>query len=217
MIYIKPQDYDYIMNKFHRQDKPFDPFNRFIRNDELFAEDSGMAPQDIGMHIRELDEKITDLPHPVRRARVMEYILKNTRINCDKRDIFPALNMMNRPITFQLEKWRSEVFSGVIAEVGAKRDYFENKGIATCWPDWDHIVPNWERLFSLGFKGVLLESEKAREAKVNITDDEIAFYDGIKITYIALIDFLERLYVQAKKQGNKKNGKSPCEHKGKSP
>ena len=208
MIYIKPQDYDYIMNKFHRQDKPFDPFDRFIRNDELFAEDSGMAPQDIEMHIRELDEKMTDLSHPVRKAKVMEYILKNTRINCDKRDVFPAINMINRPIAFQRDKWRSEIFDGVIAEVGAKRDCFENKGIATCWPDWDHIVPNWERLFTLGFKGVLFESEKAREAKVNITDDETAFYDGIKITYIALIDFLERLYVQAKKQGNEKMAKA---------
>lgn len=204
MIYIKPQDYDYIMNKFHRQDKPFDPHNRFIRNDDLFSADSGMEPADIEAGVRALDEDLSAQPHPVRRARAMEYILQNTRINCDKRDIFPALNMMDRPLTFQLDKWYMEVFCDKIPEVGAKRDYFENTGIATCWPDWDHTVPNWERLFDLGFKGIIAESEKARARKTNITEDETAFYDGVKIVYTAIIDFIERLFRMAEKQENKK-------------
>ena len=47
MEYIKKCDYDYIMNKYHDQEKPFDSHNRFVRHDAIFDEATGMDPDKI--------------------------------------------------------------------------------------------------------------------------------------------------------------------------
>lgn len=209
MEYINKTDYDYIINKYHDTQKTFDSFNRFIRHDEIFDETSGMCGVDIIEGIKEQDSNLENLPHPVRKAKAFEFVLKNTRISCDKRDIFPAINMIDRPLNKTIiSKWKSEVFGEIIPEVEKKRAYFERNGIATIWPDYDHSVPIWERIFNLGFSGILAESEVARNKIENITEEQTAFFDGVKITYTAIINFIERLEKQAKKQDNSRMKKS---------
>ena len=148
MKYIKEQDYTYIMNKYHDLNKPFDPFRRFVRHDEIFREESGMAPELILSGIMENDMLYAHLSHPVRKARALEFVLKNTRISCDERDIFPAINMVDRPLQQTLiNRWRHEVLNDVIPEVNNRLLQLERDGIVTIWLDYDHSVPVWSRLF----------------------------------------------------------------------
>ena len=77
MKYIKPNDYSYIMNKYHDLSKPFNPFLRYIRHDEIFSSDSGMAPEDILAGIVELDRENQSLSHPERKALALAFVLKN--------------------------------------------------------------------------------------------------------------------------------------------
>ena len=197
MEYIQSQDYEYIANKYHDASKPWDGTHRFQRRDELFSADSGMAPDGILVGIMENDALYRDFSHPVRKARALEYVLKNTRIACDERDIFPAIQMIDRPLSKTVIKaWRREVFEETIPEVEARRSQLERDGIVTIWPDYDHSVPVWERLFSLGFGGILEESEKIRKSKAR-TEKEDAFFEGIKITYEAVLAFLDRLHSMA--------------------
>ena len=194
MQYIKPQDYEYIKNKYHDTEKPFDSFKRFIRRDEIFSPGSGMAPEDIIEGIEENDALYADLPHSVRKARALEYVLKNTRISCDERDIFPAINMVDRPLQKALiSKWKNDVMENTIPEVEARRSQLERDGIVTIWLDYDHSVPVWDRLFELGFSGILAESEKARKARPR-DEKEDAFFEGIRITYTSVIAFVDRLF-----------------------
>ncbi len=166
MEYIKLESYDYIMNKYHQQDQPFDPHRRFIRNDGIFSADSGMDPELLMAGILENDALYAHRSHPIRKARALEYILKNTRIACDRRDIFPAINMVDRPLrTTLIEPWKKEVFTDKIPEVGQKRSQLERDGIVIMWLDYDHSVPVWGRVFALGFSGLLRESEKARAGR----------------------------------------------------
>lgn len=193
MQYIRDCDYEYIRNKYHDASKPFDTFQRFIRRDEIFASETGMEGDAIIAGIVEEDAKITHLPHPVRKAKALAYVLANTRIACDRRDIFPAINMIDRPLNKTLiQAWRDEVFTQIIPEVGRRRDWLENDGIVTIWPDYDHSVPDWDRLFALGFPGILRESENARRANV-CTPEQDAFFEGVKITYEAILMILDRL------------------------
>ena len=69
MEYICDRDYDYIMNKYHDQNKPFNAHRRFIRHDEIFDETTGMAGDDIIAGILAQDETLASLPHPVRKAQ----------------------------------------------------------------------------------------------------------------------------------------------------
>ena len=197
MEYIKQSDYDYIINKYHDTSRPFDPFKRFIRHDAIFAPETGMDGDTIKEGILREDEKHRTLPHPVRKAKALTYILQNTRISCDSRDRFPAINTIDRPLNATLiAKWKQEIFSETIPEVEAERKYLEQAGIVTIWPDYDHSVPLWERIFSLGFAGLLRESEAARRAKA-LTPEQDAFFEGIKLTYEAIIAFVGRLEVLA--------------------
>ena len=213
MEYIKKADHDYIMNKYRDQSKPIDSFdsthrgakifNRFIRHDEIFDESTGMPGDDIIEGIKKQDAQLRDLSHPVRKAKAFEYVLKNTRISCDKRDLFPAINMIDRPLTKTVvADWKKEVFGEIIPEVEKRRAYLEDNGIVTIWPDYDHSVPVWERLFELGFGGILGASEEMRAKRESITQEQSAFFDGIQITYTAILCFLARLEAQAKKQEN---------------
>ena len=68
MKYIKARDYEYIINKYHDTTKPFDPFTRFIRRDEIFSADTGMAPDDILSGLAENEKCNKALPRPVRKA-----------------------------------------------------------------------------------------------------------------------------------------------------
>ena len=185
------------MNKYHDLSKPFDPMRRYIRHDAIFSEDSGMAGERILEGIFENDKKYAHLPHPVRKARALEFILLNTRICCDERDIFPAVNMLDRPFENTLSRvWHNEVFHGLIPEVENKRVQLERDGIVTIWPDYDHSVPVWDRVFSMGFSGILAESERIRYSKER-DDAEEAFFEGIRISYEAILAFLDRLYERA--------------------
>ena len=193
MKYIRQGDFEYIINKYHDTSRPFDGYARFIRRDELFAPETGMDPDDIISGIIENDKLYKHLPHPIRKARALEFVLKNTRISCDSRDIFPAINMIDRPLSKTVVKmWSTEVFSEIIPEVEARRSQLERDGIVTIWPDYDHSVPVWDRLFALGFAGILEESEMTRKSRV-LSEAEDAFFEGIKITYEAVLILIERL------------------------
>lgn len=193
MEYIANTDYEYISNKYHDSSKPFDGHARFIRRDEIFDKDSGLDGDEILKGIVEKDKRISHLPHPVRKARAFEYVLKNTKISCDSRDIFPAVNSVDRPLNQTVvSTWRCEVFGEIIPEAAKRQGFYDKTGVATMWPDYDHSVPYWERIFGLGFSGLLEESENIRKAK-RLDGEQEAFFEGIRITYEAIVDFLGRL------------------------
>ena len=109
MQYIPQKDYEYIKNKFHDTEKPFDPYWRFVRHDELFDCQTGLSPDEILDDIKRLDDET--LAHPVRKAKAFAYVLDHTRISCDERDHFPAINMLDRPLDkILINKWHSKVF-----------------------------------------------------------------------------------------------------------
>ncbi len=204
MEYIKNSDYDYIMNKYHDSSKPFNSNARFIRRDEIFSDETGMDGEKIKEEILRRDQEISHLSHPVRKAMAFAFVLENTKISCDSRDRFPAVNMLDRPLNSTIiPKWRKEVLNEIIPETEKKRIAFEEAGIATMWPDYDHSVPVWDRIFDLGFAGLLEESEKARRA-MTLTDEEDAFFEGIKITYTAITEFVGRLSKLAEKTNGSK-------------
>lgn len=210
MYCIKDVDYEYILNKYHDTTKYFNTDRRFnYRRDEIFSNETGMDAEDIKNEILKKDEELSSLSHPVRKALAFSYVLENTKISCDSKDRFPAINAIDRPLNATIiKKWHKEVFTKVIPEVGEKRDYLQEAGIVTLWPDYDHSVPIWERLFNLGFKGILVESEKIRNTKER-NEKEDAFFEGIKITYTAVIAFIERLEILANKtQGSERMAKA---------
>lgn len=211
MKYISDADYSYIINKYHDTEKPFNPFLRFLRNDAIFAEDSGLSPDEVVAGACEADRECAVLSHPVRKARALSYVLKNTRISCDPRDIFPAINLIDRPLNrIVVDAWRQEILweREEVRAVSERRLAMEKAGVAADFPDYDHSVPVWERLFDLGFAGILRESEAAREGRP-LTAEQEDFFEGIRITYEGVLAFLDRLAALAERtEGSEKMAKA---------
>ncbi|WP_458462654.1 pyruvate formate lyase family protein [Paenibacillus sp.] len=203
MAYIHESDRQYILGKYHKLDGTFDSHNRFIRNDEYFDSSTGMDGDALVANLLLQDEQIAGQPHAIRKAKAFAYVLKHTRINCDAHDRFPHINAMDRPINKALiKRWKAEVLDEIIPEVGQKRRCMEKDGVATIWPDFDHIVPDWDRVFELGFSGLLHESEQAKNLLSqthDLSETEIAFFDSVAISYQAIFDLIRRLANQAGK------------------
>lgn len=161
-----------------------------------------MDPEELKATILHNDKQFAHLGRPVHKARAMEYVLMHTRIACDQRDIFPAVNAIDRPLKVTLSNaWREEIFSAYIPEIEAKRKQLERDGIVTMWPDFDHSVPVWDDLLALGLTGILERSERIRRSKLR-TQEEEDFFEGIRITYEAVLAFVDRLRDRAMVEGS---------------
>ena len=112
MEYICDRDLSYIQNKYHDTKKPYDHFQRFILNDDIYDPATGLDGETICRMVREQDEKITHLSHSLRKAHAFRLVLENTRLDTDPRDYFPALHAQDRkPVAQLIGMWKNEVFT----------------------------------------------------------------------------------------------------------
>lgn len=204
MYYISDNDLEYIKNKYHDTSKEFNSFNRFICNDDIYDENSGISSEQIKKDILSRDESFKDYGHAVRKSKAFEYVLENMRIDVNPHDYFPSFHSMDRPINKTLvAKWIDEVFIDTIPEINNLRNWYGKYGLSTIWPDYDHSVPIWDRLIKYGFGGILKISEQYRAKRKNLTGKQEDFFDGIKITYEAILKLIDRLIDFAQKRSEK--------------
>ena len=155
MEYINDEDYNYIMNKYHDASKK-GLFSRFIANEKIFDKATGLSSEQIQAHIRVIEKKYANMPHSIIKARAFEYILDNTKISCDSRDIFPAICSIDRTLYDTLiAKWEQEVFNEKIPETKHKKEELQSRGALKIYIDFEHSTPNWERLFNRGIARVI--------------------------------------------------------------
>lgn len=195
-------DRSYLENKYHKTDEPFNPFNRMAYHGYAFDESTGLDDEGIRQGLHDLEPEIASLAHPVAKAKAVSYVLANTRIDINEHDYFVALYSLNRlacPITQY--KWNNEVFSKTLPDVCPVMQKMCDSGAATIWPDFDHVVPDWEAVLSLGFPGLLERVRLYRQKYTqngSLDTEKAAFFDGMILTYSAIIDLIDRLYRYAK-------------------
>ena len=199
MEYIKDSDLSYILNKYHDASAPWTGLKRFVPANAPFDPQTGKDPKVICEMILAQDATLADLPRPIRKARALVLVLENTRIAADPRDPYPAIQCMDRPLTKTLVDKRV-VAHRIAPEAEAARRAMEKSGAATIWLDYDHSVPVWERIFSLGFPGLLQGVKEARadhEAAGTLTAEAAAMFDSVILAYEGILIFIDRLIAQA--------------------
>ena len=206
MKLISEQDYDYLINKYHDTNKPFNPYERRAYHGYDYDKSTGLSDEEILEGLLELEKELEDFPHPVAKAKAIEYVLKNTRIDVNERDYFIGIYTWNQAIkATTLLKWKAEVFTQKLSEIDKTMDALNRSGAVAIWPDFDHVVPDWDSLMRLGFVGIRQRARNYRaihEAKRALSREEQAFFDGIEIEYTAIIDFVDRLYHYAEKKNH---------------
>jgi len=200
-------DMDYLINKYHRVDLPFDPYDRMAYHGYEYDESTGLDDDTMRAKLNELSSKLTDLPHPVAKAKLFEFLLDNARIDVNEKDWFVGFYNWGRLLWHNtITTWSNEVFSK-IPEISDEIKLFDSVGAVAIWPDFDHVIPNWDSLLELGFIGLLERTEKyhAQMKQNGITPEQDAFYEGIEITYQAIIRLIDRYYKFALTKTNEKS------------
>ncbi len=199
-----------IENKYHKVDEPFNSDARMAYHGYPFDESTGMSDDEIREGLRALSEEISELPHPIAKAKAIKYVLENTRIDVNEHDVFVgfwSINRLARETTFI--KWWSELKREVIADSEAIMNDMNRSGAVAIWPDFDHVIPDWDSVLTLGFKGLRTRAEKYRKMhKENgtLTEQMAAHFEGIDIEYGAVIDIIDRFYRLAEDSTHERAG-----------
>lgn len=202
------EDRSFIENKYHKTDEPFNPYSRMAYHGYVFDKSTGLEDEEIKDGLSKLYEKIKDLPHPVAKAYAVKYVLENTKIDINEHDLFVGLWSVNRLAnSVTLNKWNAEVFETILPEVKQKMNDMNESGAVAIWPDFDHVVPDWDAILNLGFPGLKKRAEDYKEqhkARGTLTPETEAFFDGIIIEYTAIIALVDRLHRLALTQNHDK-------------
>lgn len=193
------EDRKFIEKKYHNPDEEFNPYQRMKYHGIGYDEKSGLDDEEIINGLKKLHDEIKDLPHPVAKAKAVKYVLENERLYINEHDYFTglySLNRLARTVTF--DNWNSQVYRNKRNPQLVKiENDFNESGAVGIWPDYDHVVPDWNSLVKLGFKGIL---ERAAEYKNKhmkngaLTKEQQAYFEGIEIEYGAIIDVIDRMY-----------------------
>ena len=209
------QDRDKIANKYHKQGEPFDAYRRMAYHGYDFDETTGKSDEEILAGLRALKEKISALPHPVQKARAVEYVLDNTKTDVNGQDYFPGVYSLNRLANAVTQDvWQKEVFEKILPRTNEEMRKMNESGAIAIWADFDHVVPDWQAVLSLGFPGLLSRAEKYKklhEKNKTLTAEKQAFFDAIIIEYSAILRFFDRLisYTETRKKREPESEKLP--------
>lgn len=201
---INNSDRYYIERKYHDPEKEFNAFARRAYHGIGYINESGLDDEQLLIGLNRLEKEIGHLPHPIARAKAIQYVLENERLYINKHDYFTGLYSPNRlanQITFK--KWEKESLLLRDPEAIERSKDFNNAGAVMIWTDYDHVVPDWKSLTELGFTGIRERARayrKLHEKNGTLNEETSAFFEGIEIQYSAIIALLDRMYNIAKEQ-----------------
>ena len=173
-----------IERKYHNPDEPFDAYSIFNYSGYECDKLTGLSNTEIKENMPALAKKYKDLPHPVAKALYVKYVLENTQIDINESDYFITLHACTRigNKAFKID-WYNEILDEK-PEIRQILKDFNDSGTVAIWPDFDHVVPDFNSLLHLGFSGI---RERARKYKAQhkqngtLTEEKRVFFEGIEI------------------------------------
>ena len=159
-----------IERKYHDPDKPFNPYIRMAYHGYDYDESTGLDDSGIHEGLEKLSAELSEASHPVCKARLLKYVLDNTRIDINEHDYFIGIYTWNRPISqYTVHRWNSEVY-GAFPEESKILEDFDRSGACFGWLDFDHNIPDWTALTEKGFSGILARVEECYHEIQNPTE-----------------------------------------------
>ena len=203
------KDRAYIEKKYHFPDQPFNGFARWNYHGYAFDENTGLSDEEMQAGLQSLKEKIQDEPHPLQKAKLFAFVLDNVRIDVNEHDYFVGIWTWNRPISSHTVYPWGEAVKRSEPDALDVIDRLDRSGMAYGFLDYDHTVPDWDGLLSLGFAGILqrLHDSFGRLTKQGtLTQKQIIFYQACVLEYEAILRLIDRLYRYALTKIHEKAG-----------
>lgn len=195
---ITEKDRYWLERKYHDPDQPFDPFSRMAYLGAGYLENSGLDESELLEGLRKLEPQLKKMPHPIARAEAIRYVLANERLYLNEHDYFVGLYALNRlanSVTFW--PWEAESRRRRDPELVELAEDFNRSGAVMIWTDYDHVVPDWKALMELGFPGIRQRARDYRQLhrqNGTMTPEMDAFFQGIEVEYMAILELLDRMY-----------------------
>lgn len=197
MTHNLKNDRNIIERKYHLPEQEFNPFLRWEHHGYEYDAATGLDDAQIQSGLDTLSQELAGQPHPIFKAKLFAYVLDNTRIDVNEHDYFIGIYTWNRPISkYTVAKWYQEVKEQFPTESKLLSDY-SGAGISVGGLDFDHTVPNWDDVLTLGFHGLLKRADKyhqeLKEAGT-VTEKQEHFFMGVEIELQAILRLIDRLY-----------------------
>lgn len=205
---ISNTDRYYIERKYHDPEQPFDPFFRMAYHGIGYDEASGADDDAILDGLHKMEAELEQYPHPIARAKAVAYVMRNERLYINEHDWFVGLYSLNRlanRITF--DKWNKQSRQLRIPELVQASDDYNAGGGMMIWTDYDHVVPDWDALMTLGFPGIRERARRYRDQhqqQGTLTPETDAYFEGIEIEYTAIVELLDRIAQSAAQKQHEK-------------
>ncbi len=194
------KDRYYIERKYHIPEEPFNSYARWNYHGYPYDESTGLSDEEMQDGLKKLREEIKGDTHPLQKAKLFAYVLDHTRIDVSEHDYFIGMWSWGRPISPHcVYPWSEEnkrLYPTSLEKIGA----FDRSGAAFGFLDFDHTVPDWDALLSLGFAGILQrlhDSYNCLTKKGGVSPTQRAFYEACVMEYEAILRFIDRLYQYA--------------------
>lgn len=192
------EDRKFIEGKYHNPNEEFNPYQRMKYHGYAFDTSTGLEDDEILKGLSEIREKLSNYPHPVAKALAVKYVTENTKIDINEHDYFVGIWSLNRLAnSVTSDVWYKEVFENILSKTHQEMNDYNESWAISIWPDFDHVVPDWDSIMELGFTGIVERALKYKDMHTKngtLTPEKEAFFDGIIIEYNALISLIERLY-----------------------
>ena len=186
------KDLAFIENKYHKTNEPFNSFNRMGYHGWECDPATGLDDTEMAEALEEYLSGLTDTDHAVIKAKAFAFVLDHMRFEINEHDYFPCLYNWSRPLNhFIINRWLGEVRHS--DESSAFVSEYTRSGDVTIWMDYDHSVPDWEALYSLGFAGIKKRAAEYREARGGLSEKERGYFDSIETEYSAILRLIGRL------------------------
>jgi len=204
------QDQEYLWGKFRKHSADGNLRTRSERKMLgciSFDPSTGLDNDTIKEDVLALAEELTGQPHQVIKARAFECVARSVRIDVSPHDWFVAFGCWDRndrPLSPLVAKWDREVNATRLRTLDLLNAH-NASGAAVMWKDFDHSVPDWDALFTLGFPGIRERARRhrrEREERGEMTPEAQAYFDGIDITYGAILEMMARFRSYALSQAN---------------
>ncbi len=204
------KDKPYIEGKYHKSDEYYNSYQRYDYVGWEPKNGTGLNDDEMQEGLKKLSEEQNNLHHAVSKANGFKFVCENSIIDISDHDYFVYFHSWRRPMHktyFQKWEWTA---SGSRPQTTKTMADLNDSGAVGIWADYDHVIPNWDDLLSLGFKGIIDRAEKYRNMhKENgtLTDQTNCFFEGIVIEYNAILNLLDRYIEYGNKNPNSKSEK----------
>ena len=180
--------------------------NQFDNTDYTSCE--GIPFEELRSTALQMASEMEGQPHPLIKARIMDYVLDNMRISIYPKDWFGIkIDIMQVSGTWDAGKryytpmqavctvWKDQM-KGKYCPLYASEHIEDAKknGLYILYPDFDHSTPNWGNALGRGFSGLLEDVENAwSEWKLKgISEEQEVYYSSVSSMLKAMIRFLIR-------------------------